>query len=69
MLTPKKLFKSGNATFFRLMVGIIQNVSKDEYTKMLNDIRDATVDFSELEDGSPEALIKAHAGSPINRKR
>ena len=69
MLTPKKLFKSGNATFFRLMVGIIQNVSKDEYTKMLNDIRDATVDFAELEDGSPEALIKAHAGSPINRKR
>jgi hypothetical protein len=36
---------------------------------MLDDIRDATVDFAELEDGSPEALIKSHAGSPINRKR
>lgn len=69
MLTPKKLFKSGNATFFRLMVGIYSRVTEKDFQKMLDDIRDATVDFAELEDGSPEALIKAHAGSPIGRKR
>ena len=69
MLTPKKLFKSGNATFFRMMLGICSRVTEVDFQKMLDDIRDATVDFAELEDGSPEALIKAHAGSPINRKR
>ena len=69
MLTPKKLFRSGNATFFRMMLGICSRVTEEDFNKMLNDIRDKTVDFAELEDGSLEALIKAHAGSPIKKKK
>ena len=65
MLTPDKLLHASGATFFRLMMGICQNVTEKEFQKMLDNIKGVTVAFSELEDGSPEALIKAHAGSTI----
>lgn len=69
MLTPKKLFRSGNATFLRMMLCFCRYVSEKELDKMLDDIRDETKSFADREDGSLEALIKAHAGSPINRKK
>lgn len=69
MLTPKKLFRSGNDTFFRLLLGLYCNVTKKEFHDMLDDICNETITFAELEDGSLEALIKAHSGSPINRKK
>jgi hypothetical protein len=62
---PHKLLHESSATFFRLMRGICQNVTEKKFQKILDDITRATVVFSELEDGSPEALIKAHAGSSI----
>lgn len=68
MLTPAKLLHLGGITFFRLMMAIAQNVAEKEYNLMLNRMREATLNFAELEDGSPEALMQAHAGSPIKKK-
>ena len=69
ILTPKKLFRADWSTRFRLRMAIYQNIPDNDYLKMLRDINDETMTFSDLEDGSPEALINAHAGSPIGRKR
>ena len=69
ILTPKKLFRADWSTRFRLRLAIYQNIPDNDYLKMLRDINDETMTFSDLEDGSPEALINAHAGSPIGRKR
>lgn len=68
MLTPSKLLRIGSVTFFRLMVAIQQNVTEKEFEKMLDGIKQKTVTFAELKDGSPEAIMLAHAGSPIHRK-
>jgi hypothetical protein len=50
-------------------LAIYQNIPDADYLQMLKDINEETMTFADLEDGSPEALIKAHAGSPIGRKR
>lgn len=68
MLTPDKLLHLGGITFFRLMIAIAQNVAEAEYKLMLDRMREATLNFAELEDGSPEAVCRAHAGSPIKKK-
>ena len=68
MLKPDKLLHIDGITFFRLMMAIAQNVVEAEYNFMLDRMREATLNFAELEDGSPEAVARAHAGSPINRK-
>ena len=68
MLNPEKLLSMGGVSFFRLMMALYQNVTEREFKMMLDAIRDKTVMFAELEDGSPEAVILAHAGSPINRQ-
>jgi hypothetical protein len=69
ILTPKKLFRADWSTRFRLRLAIYQNIPDADYLQMLKDINEETMTFADLEDGSPEALIKAHAGSPIGRKR
>lgn len=68
MLTPKKLLHLSGITFFRLMMAIAQHVVESEYNRMLDRMREATRNFAELEDGSPEAVCRAHAGSPIKKK-
>jgi len=68
MLTPKKLMRCSSTTFFRLMSALYENLPEKEFDKMLDDIKKKTKSFVDLDDGSLEALIKAHEGSPINKK-
>lgn len=70
VLTPEKLPRTNQFTFFRLMMGIYQEVPHDqEYYDMLEKMRRLTLEVAEMEDGTPEAIIKAHAGSIINRQK
>lgn len=69
LLTPRHLMRCNSITFFRLMTGMYNYLPEKVFDKMLEDIKNKTKSFAELEDGSLEALIKAHAGSPINRKK
>ena len=67
-LTSKKLFSLKNATLFRLMMGIAQLTSMEEYLTMCMQFAFITYYVADLEDGSPETIKKAHMGSPIGRK-
>ena len=69
MLTPRHLMRCNSITFFRLMAGMYNYLPEKVFDKMLEDIKNKTKSFAELEDGSLEALIKAHAGSPIKKKK
>lgn len=70
MLTPKRLLRMKSDTFFRLMMAIAQEVSDEqEYHEMLEKIKMLTLEVAEMEDGTPEAIIKAHEGSIIGRKK
>lgn len=70
VLTPEKLPRTNQFTFFRLMMGIYQEVPHDqEYYDMLEKMRRLTLEVAEMEDGTPEAIIKAHAGSIIGRQK
>ena len=69
LLTPKYYIRADCSTKFRLDIAICQNVSDKEYNEMHDEIREKKKSFADREDGSLEALIKAHAGSPINRKK
>jgi hypothetical protein len=69
MLKSDKLLSMSGVTFFRLMVGIQQNVSEKEYSKMLEDIKKKTIEFAELDDGSSEEVNKSHKGSPNKRRK
>lgn len=70
VLTPEKLPRTNQFTFFRLMMGIYQEVPHDqEYYDMLEKMRRLTLEVAEMEDGTPEAIIKAHEGSIIGRKK
>ena len=68
-LTSKQVFSMSNRTLFRLMMGIAQLASLREYLIMCYRFAKLTYRVANREDGSPEAIIQAHAGSPINRKR
>ena len=67
-LMAKKLFRMLNATLFRIMMGIAQLVSFEEYMTMCIEIALITYHVANLEDGSPESIKRAHMGSPIGRK-
>lgn len=70
VLTPEKLPRTNQFTFFRLMMGIYQEVPHDqEYYDMLEKMRRLTLEVAEMEDGTPEAIIKAHEGSIIDRQK
>ena len=67
-LTSKQVFSMNNRTLFRLMLGIAQFASLKEYLIMCYRFAKLTYHVANREDGSPEAIIRAHAGSPITRK-
>ena len=70
VLTPEKLPRTNQVTFFRLMMGLYQDVPHDqEYDDMLEKMRRLTLEVAEMEDGTPEAIIKAHEGSIIGRQK
>ena len=68
-LTPRNLLRCSSITFFRLMTGLYDCLSEKEFDKMLEAIKEKTKSFVDLEDGSLEVLIRAHAGSPIKKKK
>ena len=69
-LTPEKLLRTRSDTFFRLMMALAQEVPHEkECLEMLEKIRDFTFKVAEMEDGTPEAIIKAHEGSAVGRKK
>ena len=67
-LTSKKFFRMTNRTLFRIMLGIAQLVPKADFLNMCIRIAYITYDLAEREDGSPEAIKRSHAGSPIGKK-
>lgn len=61
-------FTLSNGTLFRIMMGIAQLVSLQEFLTMC--IRIAIITYYVANnDGTAEAIKKAHAGSPIGKKR
>ena len=68
-LTSKKLFSMKDGTLFRIMLGIAQMAPYDDFKNMCIRIAHITYGVAEREDGSPEAIKRSHAGSPIGRKR
>ena len=69
-LTPDKLHCTSYATLFRLIMGLYQEVPyEEELHKMLDNLKYWTFEVAEMEDGTPEAIIKAHEGSIIGRKK
>ena len=68
-LTSKKIFKMTNCTLFRIMLGVAHLVSLEEFLTMCIRIAIITYCVSNKGDGSAEAIIKAHEGSPIERKQ
>jgi hypothetical protein len=69
-LTPEKLHRTNYATLFRLMMGLAQEVPcEQEIHEMLEKMKYLTLEVAEMEDGTPEAIIKAHEGSIIGRKK
>lgn len=69
MLTREKLLDMKGSTYFRLMLAIAQMVPYEEYDDMLARQRELTLSIAEMEDGTPEAIIKAHEGSRIGVKK
>ena len=67
-LTSKQVFSMNNRTLFRLMMGIAQFATLKEYIYMCFCFAIFTYLVANREDGSPESIIHAHAGSPIKRK-
>ena len=68
-LTSKKLFSMTDRTLFRIMFGIAQLVPLEDFVNMCIRIAHITYRVASMNDGSPEAIIQAHAGSPIGRKK
>ena len=68
-LTSKKLFSMKDRTLFRIMLGIAQMVLFNDFLKMCIRIAHITYGVASMEDGSPEAIKRSHAGSPIGKKK
>lgn len=68
-LTPKRFFSMTNRTLFRIMLGIAQLVSLEDFVDMCIRIAHITYGVASMEDGSPEAIKQSHAGSPIGKKK
>jgi hypothetical protein len=62
-------FTLSNGTLFRIMMGIAQLVSLQEFLTMCIRIAIITFLVANLDDGTAEAIKNAHAGSPIGKKR
>lgn len=68
-LTSKKLLSMKNSTLLRIMLGVAHLVSLEAYLTMCIRIAIITYFVSNNGDGSAEAILKAHEGSPIGRKK
>lgn len=68
-LTQKKVFSFKDRTLHRIMLGIGQLAQKKDFFAFCLRIAYITFTVANAEDGSPEAIKRAHAGSPIGRKR
>lgn len=67
-LTSKRLFSLNQSSMCRLMIGIAQLGTLMEYICLCFRFAVITYRVANMEDGSPEAIINAHAGSPIKKK-
>ena len=64
------MVRGNNSTFFRLMAGLsLEAPQENEFFEMLDKMKYLTLEVAEMEDGTPEAIIKAHEGSIIGRKK
>lgn len=68
-LTSGKLFSTYTRTFNMLMIGMAQLASFDEYIALCTFYAVLNYHVANSYDGTPEAILRAHEGSPINRKR
>lgn len=68
-ITSKKMFKMKNGTLLRIMMGVAHLVSLEAYLTMCIRIAIITYYVSNKGDGSAEAIMKAHEGSPIGKKK
>lgn len=68
-LTSKRLFSLNQSSMCRLMIGIAQLGTFVEYMWLCIRFAVITYRVANMEDGSPEAIINSHAGSPIKRKK
>lgn len=69
-LKAEKMVRGNNSTFFRLMAGLsLEAPQENEFFEMLDKMKYLTLEVAEMEDGTPEAIIKAHEGSIIGRKK
>ena len=68
-LTSKKLFSMKDGTLFRIMLGIAQLFPREDFVDLCIRIAQITYQVGSMDDGSPEAIKQAHAGSPIGRKK
>jgi len=67
-LTSKNFFSMYNGSLFRLWMGIAQLGEFKEYVEACIEFAIITYHVANRTDGSPEAILRAHAGSPIKRK-
>lgn len=67
-ITKRKVFSMSNRTLLRLMIGLAQLVMPRDYFMLCIYFAIITYTVANADDGSPEAILKAHAGSPIKRK-
>lgn len=68
-LTSKKFFSMCNGASFRLWMGIAQLADIKEYLQACMKIAIITYFVANSCDGSPEAILQAHKGSPMKRKQ
>lgn len=69
-LKAEKMVRGNNSTFFRLMAGLsLEAPQENEFFEMLDKMKYFTIEVAERLDGTFEAIIKAHEGSIIGRKK
>lgn len=68
-LTSKRLFSFSQSSMYRLMTGIAQLGTLMEYIWLCLRFAVITYRVANMEDGTPEAILRAHAGSPIKKKK
>ena len=68
MLNRKRLTSMGFDTMSRFILYIAKALPEEDLDCIFDDLRDYILYVANLQDGSVEAIIDAHAGSPIKFK-
>lgn len=68
-LTKKQIFRFRDSSMHRIMHGIGQIHTRKKFDDFCLRIGYITYEVANAEDGSSEAIKRAHTGSPIGRKR